>query len=229
MSSTPIEDYYAVLGVPREIGAAELRRTYRKLALRYHPDRAGIGSTAAFQQIARAYEVLSDPKARESYDRRLRSEERTKGPTSDVTTPSTPSPARSEAPPAPPPAARKPRTLLTRLSGPLNSLIACGTARKCEDGTIELHLSEEDSREGGYATISTYSRVSCRACSGSAQSRASCPQCKGEGTVTELVSAWLTIPPHAPDGILLTVSIGPRMAAPPFRFRIRTESAVAVG
>jgi molecular chaperone DnaJ len=222
MGSTAIEDYYAVLGVPREISPAELRRAYRKLALRYHPDRAGEGSTAAFQRISRAYEVLSDPQARESYDRRLRYEERKSSP------PPPPAPARSEANPSPAPKSRQPKVLLTRLSGPLNSLIACGIARREEDGTIELRLSEEDLLQGGYATISTRARISCRACGGSAERRASCQQCQGEGTALELVSAWLTIPPQVTDGTVLSVSVDPRLATAPLKFRLRTPGAVAV-
>jgi DnaJ-class molecular chaperone len=227
MSSTALEDYYAVLGVPREADATELRRTFRKLALQYHPDRAGPSSTAAFQRIARAYEVLSDPLARASYDRRLRSEERKSSPVPNETRPSTPSPPRSEPRPTPPPAAPRSRTLLSRLSGPLNSLIACGVVRKCEDGTFELHLSEEESRQGGYATISMYARLSCKACGGKEPDRASCPQCKGEGASLELVSAWITLPPNLPDGTVLTISVSSRMVTPPFKFRIHTSSAVA--
>ena len=225
MSSPALEDYYAVLGVPREIGATELRRTFRKLALQLHPDRAGDSSTAAFQRIARAYEVLSDPQARESYDRKLRSEERK----TSAARPSTPPPPRSEPRPAATPPAPRSRTMLSRLSGPLNSLIACGVIRKCEDGTLELQLSEEESRQGGYATISLYARLSCKACGGKEPNRATCPQCKGEGASMELMSAWITLPPNIPDGTVLTVSVSPRMVTPPFKFRIRTPSTVVPG
>src|SRR4051812_35924571 len=62
-------DYYAVLGVGAGATAAELRRSYRILALRFHPDRAGVASTPAFQRISEAYQTLSDPAARAIYDR----------------------------------------------------------------------------------------------------------------------------------------------------------------
>lgn len=64
-------DYYEVLGVERTAGAAEVKSAYRKLAVRYHPDR-NPGDTAAeerFKEAAEAYEVLSDTDKRARYDR----------------------------------------------------------------------------------------------------------------------------------------------------------------
>jgi DnaJ-class molecular chaperone len=64
----PLEDYYLILGVARAASAGEVRRAFRLLALRHHPDRAGEGSTSTFQRIAEAYAVLSDPNSRAAYD-----------------------------------------------------------------------------------------------------------------------------------------------------------------
>ena len=64
-------DYYEILGVAREAGDEEIKRAYRKLAQRYHPDR-NPGDKAAedrFKLINEAYEVLGDPKKRAAYDR----------------------------------------------------------------------------------------------------------------------------------------------------------------
>ena len=62
------DDHYAVLGLTPAVQVAEIRRAYRLLALRHHPDRAGPDGTATFQLIAEAYRVLSDPALRSSYD-----------------------------------------------------------------------------------------------------------------------------------------------------------------
>ena len=64
-------DYYEVLGVSRNADAESLKRQYRKLALRYHPDRNPGDKKAeeAFKEVSEAYEILSDSQRRAQYDR----------------------------------------------------------------------------------------------------------------------------------------------------------------
>ncbi len=64
-------DYYEVLGVSRDADAAELKRTYRKLAMELHPDRNPGNKEAEnqFKEASEAYQVLSDPQKRAQYDR----------------------------------------------------------------------------------------------------------------------------------------------------------------
>lgn len=72
-----MRDYYDVLGVSPDAGAAEIKRAYRQLARRYHPDISGEDRAGAFLEVSRAYEVLRDPDRRRSYDARLLARERT--------------------------------------------------------------------------------------------------------------------------------------------------------
>ncbi len=62
-------DHYAVLGVPRDAGADEIKKAYRKLARELHPDvNPDPATQERFKDVTRAYEVLSDPRKREMYD-----------------------------------------------------------------------------------------------------------------------------------------------------------------
>ena len=68
-------DYYEVLGVDKKASAADIKKAYRKIAIKYHPDRQGDKSDAAkkeaeekFKEAAEAYSVLSDETKRQQYD-----------------------------------------------------------------------------------------------------------------------------------------------------------------
>lgn len=66
--------HYDVLGIPPDADEAAIRRAFRRLARRYHPDAGGGSSAERFRQAVIAYRVLSDRSERESYDRTLRTE-----------------------------------------------------------------------------------------------------------------------------------------------------------
>src|SRR5690242_2275665 len=130
MGSEPAEDYYSLLGVEADVDRTQLRRAWRKLALRWHPDRAGVAATATFQKLSVASAVLSDPIARAAYDRQR-------------------GPRPKRKPPAGPPRRRAPPDMLWRLSGSLKALLAQGIARRAEPDLIELTLSRREAAEGG--------------------------------------------------------------------------------
>lgn len=64
------EDYYQVLGVDKKASADDIKKAYRKLALKWHPDKNPNNKTAEekFKKISEAYAVLSDPEKRQQYD-----------------------------------------------------------------------------------------------------------------------------------------------------------------
>jgi len=64
------QDYYQVLGVPRNASDEEIKRAFRKLAFQHHPDRnRETGAEEKFKEINEAYQVLSDPEKKSRYDR----------------------------------------------------------------------------------------------------------------------------------------------------------------
>src|SRR5580698_7537716 len=70
MATTPKKDYYEILGVKKSASAEDIRKAFRKLARKYHPD-VNPGDKKAeekFKEISEANDVLSEPKKRKIYD-----------------------------------------------------------------------------------------------------------------------------------------------------------------
>lgn len=67
--SVQFQDYYSVLGVPRDASREDIQRAYRKLARKYHPDvNKTTEAEEKFKAVGEAYEVLKDPEKRQRYD-----------------------------------------------------------------------------------------------------------------------------------------------------------------
>ena len=63
------KDYYKILGLARGANEDDIKKAYRKMALKYHPDKNKTpGAEEKFKEVAEAYEVLSDKRKREIYD-----------------------------------------------------------------------------------------------------------------------------------------------------------------
>jgi len=71
MAATDFKDYYAVLGVSKTADSAEVKKAYRRLARKYHPDMNpdDRAAEAKFKEVSEAYEVLFDTEKRQQYDR----------------------------------------------------------------------------------------------------------------------------------------------------------------
>jgi curved DNA-binding protein CbpA len=64
-----VENLYAILGVAPNASDEEIKKVYRSLAMRYHPDRHDApGAEARFKAVTKAYEILSDRSKREEYN-----------------------------------------------------------------------------------------------------------------------------------------------------------------
>lgn len=174
-----MDDYYTLLGIDQRAGRADLRRAWRRLALQWHPDRAGDEAAATFRKIQSAYAVLADPISRAAYDRRH-------GSASTATR------------------GRTPAVMLSRLSGNIIGLLACGIARHAGNDIIELFLNADEAATGGMVTIPMRVPVRCPACAGNPTS--ACERCAGTRVVDDLFSAWLAVPPGVQDGEILPPS-----------------------
>src|ERR1700736_3739771 len=64
-------NHYKILGVAANASAAEIKRAYRKLAREYHPDVNGTTQDETIKRVNEAYEILSDSRKRQAYDRVL--------------------------------------------------------------------------------------------------------------------------------------------------------------
>ncbi len=82
----PLRDYYSVLGVKPTATHEEIRRSYRELARRYHPDVAGNKTLRLFQEITEAHTVIGDPVKRREYDDLIALNEQNKRGAGDIRT-----------------------------------------------------------------------------------------------------------------------------------------------
>ncbi len=176
------KDFYEVLGVSREAGPEELKRAYRKLAQKYHPD-ANPGDTAAedrFKQISEAYSILSDPEKRAEYDevRRLVDSGGFTG-FGGGTGPFGGQRIRME-------------DLGDLFGGGIGDLFGFGRTggpQRGPDTSAELTLDFEDAVRGVTTTVLVRGEASCAHCKGNGAEPgtpvSTCPTCNGAGQVAQ--------------------------------------------
>jgi molecular chaperone DnaJ len=200
-------DPYEVLGVDRKAAEAEIKKAYRRLARKFHPD-VNAGDTAAkrkFQEIASAYEVLKDPKLRKHFDL-----------TGDPGGPPEPGAAHH---PGPGPSGvgspfgdtgRGPSNF--RWSGDFGDLFsdlfsgarsgnARGFADEDDDAAAEITIPFRDAVLGGTIAFQVRYPRRCPRCNGSGRTGgAVCPACHGAGEIVSKERLSVRIPPGVATG-----------------------------
>jgi len=170
-------DLYIVLGVPQGASESEIKRAYRRLARRYHPD-INPGDQAAaerFRQILEAYETLIDPARRSRYDAGYR------------TTTSRPRPASEfEGFDFSAQGTDYSATFGDLFAEVLTERKRQPAAQRGADLHVDLEVAFEESLAGAQRSIAVTRRETCRVCAGSGRTRLSagpCLHCQGAGSV----------------------------------------------
>jgi len=162
-------DYYAILGVARDVGDAELKRTYRNLARAHHPDKNAGDKKAEerFKEISEAYAVLSDPDKRAHYDRFGTAPGAGAGPDMGFATIF--------------------EDLVEGFFGGGGGSRGRTRARRGDDLRYDIEISLEEAAEGVETKLQIPRQETCQVCRGSGQEPGTQPEtcgtCRGQGQV----------------------------------------------
>ena len=187
------KDYYKVLGVPQSATENEIRRAYRKLAKKHHPD-ANPGSEERFKEISAAYDVLSDPATRKEYDEIRRLGPMAAGFGGGRGAPGAGGPGGSTFTFSGDDLGDLLGGLFDRFRGGPGGAAGGRGATTAGPGRgadleAELHLSFDDAVRGVTTSVNVNSEAACHTCHGSGAAPGTtpvvCPRCHGRGVIDD--------------------------------------------
>ena len=190
-----MRDYYEVLGVAPDAKAADIKRAYRQLTRRYHPDISGDERAASFREVVRAYEVLRDAERRRTYDAALR--ESVSGSRADWMSDEVHVDFPSVA------------SVLDRMR---HSFFGSPSAAGL---SAEVQLTPEEAFWGTSVPLQIPLRQTCQACGGRGEVWEQwCPACQGDGEVAAHHPMQLRVPAGVRPGARFRFSVMPPGAIP---------------
>jgi DnaJ-class molecular chaperone len=201
-------DYYAVLGLARTATEDEIKKAYRRLARKYHPDVNPGDATAEeqFKEVREAYDVLSDPDKRQRYDQ-LGAH------------------WKAGAEFTPPPGGEGVSVGLGDLFGGRRgpggfsdffemlfgarhgTRAGAGFAMRGQDVEATIDLSLEEAHQGTVRTLTQRTTAGCPTCGGTGeQAHRTCPTCHGTGTVLRPTAREVTLPAGVRHGTTIRLA-----------------------
>ncbi|HEX6739005.1 MAG TPA: DnaJ domain-containing protein [Vicinamibacteria bacterium] len=171
------KDYYRILGVPRDATLEVIKRAYRRLARKLHPDHSGEKGSEAFREVQAAYETLADAEQRRRYDEGLVKRERA------TFEPLSWSFVRSPA------------------AGDLRRPTSPGSL------SGEIVLSRAEALSGGVLPLQVPLAMSCPSCDGTGGFVFDCGRCDGEGRIDRRFPVPVHIPPNVREGTVFQVKV----------------------
>jgi molecular chaperone DnaJ len=170
------KDFYLILGVSRDATTAAIKRAYRRLAKKYHPDIPPERAPDEFHDLQAAYETLADAERRRRYDETLRQGE------GDQFRSLAWSFVRSPA------------------AGDLRRPFQPGSL------SGEILLTREEAQAGGILPLEVPVSATCQACDGTGGPLFDCDRCFGEGKISRRLPVPVSIPPGVRNGEVFQVA-----------------------
>ena len=207
------KSHYTILGIPKDESHEGIRAAYLRLVKALHPDHAGESSTQAFREVQKAYDVLSDPQNRRSYDIQLdhkrpartwQAEPLTRNQPVEPLVPDQPLAGRGRTGPS------------TFFDDVVNRFFADVTpvgrypAPSPEVIELDVTVSAEQAARGGDFTVAVPIRETCRACAGTGVSWPySCVVCAQKGWIAGEQLLRLKVPRGTRHGSVVHLQLEP--------------------